>query len=188
VRFNFGLRPVCGTCEELRARPCCNSFGPDGARCIADAMRSNSTVEALLLVRSEHFPMMHPCLIFNHDFIFRRTSMRSAPMALLRLQKRCSTTAPCSGWTLCVCVGVHCCVQFLSRCIPGAQRRPRRCRMPPRRLHPAQPQAHRAGPRPRTLRLRWARGVAGRGAARSARRSCGQGVDGGARVVAEGLR
>ena len=58
--------------------------------------------------------------------------------------------------------------------------------MPPRRVHPAQPQAHPAEPRPRALRLRWARGVAGRGAARSAQRSCGQVVDGGARVSAEG--
>jgi hypothetical protein len=59
--------------------------------------------------------------------------------------------------------------------------------MPPRhRLRPAQPQAHRAVLRPRALRLRWARRMAGRGAAAAAQRRCvqGQELDGGARVFA----
>jgi hypothetical protein len=56
--------------------------------------------------------------------------------------------------------------------------------MPTRRLRPAQPQAHRAIPRPRALRLRCARRVAGRGAAAAAQSRCCQGLDGGARVFA----
>ena len=60
--------------------------------------------------------------------------------------------------------------------------------MPSRRLHPAQPQADRAVPRPLSLRLRRTRGVAGRGAAAAAQRRYGQlgQLDAGARVFAEG--
>ena len=59
-----------------------------------------------------------------------------------------------------------------------------RCHLPPHRLHPAQPQALLADPRPRAMGLRWARRVAGRGAAAAAQRRCGQWLEGGARVLA----
>jgi hypothetical protein len=75
---------------------------------------------------------------------------------------------------------------YLTLIFTVEQQRPCRCHMPPRRLRPAQPQPHRAAPRPQALRLRWARRVAGRGAAAAAQRRCAQGreLEAGARFFA----
>ena len=123
----------------------------------------------------------------SFSFLFRLATT-SAPTVSWQLLKRCAGTARYRYCTLCACDDAECCVQCFSRCFLGEQQRPCCCRMPSRRLHPAQPQADLAAPRALSLRLRRTRGVAGRGAAAAAQRRCGQlgQLDAGARVFAEG--
>ena len=123
-----------------------NRIGDDGAKSIAAVVDGNSSLQYLGLVRCS----LGFLLLLNLRFVM---SADASILFLLLLPM------------MFVSSGLF----FSFRFTPSLTERQQhlcRGRLPPRRLHPTQPQSHRAGPRPPALCLRWARRVAQRRAAR----------------------
>jgi hypothetical protein len=146
-----------------------NLIGGDGAKSIAAALERNSSLKYLGLVRWSLWYLLLLKLRFVVSVVASILFLLLLPLMIF-----------CFGSP-----GLFVSFPFTPSLTERQQHLCRGC-LPPRRLHPAQPQSHRADPRPPALRLRQARRVAQWRAARGVTAARWSWMDSGAKGYAKG--